>query len=436
MIYDNHFLGSFRLDICRLFDYIFNVLVSLHRQGTVVSESCTEKSKTIDIESRFYRYLIDMKYALREVDFDDGVNIGEEGESTKESKPAAQAERILLEVEEKRIRKVKMKQIAESKTVEAMANSLRPHVVEHVKKKVEDHEHVTNHLLRLPANFLDLVDILYTTTSTYSRVAGIVKLNHIHDRNLLNMVNRSDFQVQIGKPVSQRIRDTQIAISLLGVAGTKALLPVMMLKQTIKLRNEYFPLLGFKLWKMMLSNGLASHYILSQKGYHDPVEGLLAGMIYNLGKVSIYHQFVASFDEVKKDFLIRFRNEGKKLQHDYLLKVEPEPALLFHVMQQLVPNHSLKLIQSLEMNKQRPKGMGASLEQALSICSIEQCDSLARAIRQGNAYSQLEQLRHAKLVGKENIAPFLDSVGMSKEGMATLLKRNLTRLELRQFVES
>lgn len=401
-----------------------------------MSESCVEKPKTIDIESRFYRYLIDMKYALREVDFDDGVNIGDESESSKESKPKAQAERILLAVEERRLRKVKMQQIAESKTIDAMAKSLRPHIIEHVRAKIEDQEHVIKHLLRLPANFVDLVDMLYTPTSTYSRVASIVRLNNVHDRNLINMVNRSDFQVQIGKPVSQKIRDTQIAISLLGVEGTKALLPVMMLKQTIKLRNEYFPLLGFKLWKMMLSNGLATHYILTQKGYSDPVEGLLAGMMYNLGKVSLYHQFIASFDEVQKTFLVNFRKDGKKLQHDYLLKVEPDPDILFLLMQQFAGKHSLQVAQALELHKQRPKGMGASLEQALSISSINQCDPLARAIRQGNAYSQLEQLRHAKLVGKENIAPFLENVGMSKEGMAALLRRNLTRLDLRQFVES
>ena len=105
-------------------------------------------------------------------------------------------------------------------------------------------------------------------------------------------------------------------------------------------------------------------------------------------------------------------------------------------MQQLAQKHSLEVVQWLAMQRQRPKGMGASLEQALSICKVDQCDGLARAIRQGNAYSQLEQLRHAKLVGKENIAPFLDSVGISKDGMAALLRRNLTRLELRQFVES
>ena len=404
-------------------------------EKTVEHESERTVDKTIDIESRFYRYLIDMKYALREVDFDDGVNIGEDTSTDKEEKKGGQFKRILLEVEERRLRKVKMQQIAEAKTIEAMANSLKPHIIKHVEQKIEDCDHAITHLIRLPANFRDLVDMLYSTTSTYSRVAGIVKLNNIHDRNLINMVNRSDFQTQIGKAVSQRIRDTQVAISLLGVAGTKALLPVMMLKQTVKFRNEYFPLLGFKLWKLMLSNGLATHYILQQKGYHDPVEGLLAGMMYNLGKVSIYHQFISSFDEVKKNFLVNFRKEGKKLQHDYLLKVEPDPAILYQLMRDLAQKHSLKLIQHLELQKQRPRGMSVSLEQALSISRIDQCDALARAIRQGAAYGQLEQLRHAKLVGKENIGPFLDSVGLSKDNMAHLLKRNLTRLELRNFVE-
>lgn len=394
-----------------------------------------EKAKDIDINSRFYRYLIDMKYALREVDFDDGVNLGEDHAEGKEQKSSGQFERVLLAVEERRLRKVKIQEIAESKTIEAMAKSLRPHIVNHVRDKIQDYDHAVNTLLHLPANFLDLIDMLYSNSMTYSRVAGIIRLNNIHDRNLINMVNRSDFQLQIGKPISQRIKDTQIAISLLGVAGTKALLPVMILKHTIKLRNEYFPLLGFKLWKLMLSNGLASHYILQQKGYDDPIEGLLAGMMLNLGSVCIYHQFIASFEEVKKQFLLEFRRDNKKMQHDYLLKVDPEPALLFQLMRELAPKHSLKLIQHLEMHKQRPKGMATALEQALSLCSIEQCSPLARALRQGNAYAQLEQLRHAKLIGKENIGPFLGSVGMNKDGMATLLKRNLTRLELRHFVE-
>ncbi len=394
-----------------------------------------DRNKTIDINARFFRYLIDMKYALREVDFDDGVNIGEEQGESKEKSESTQFKRILLAVEERRVRKEKIKQIAESKTIDAMAKSLRPHVIRHVKEQLADPEHALSTRVRLPANFGDLLDILYSKTMTYSRVAGVVKLNHVHDKNLLSMVNRADFQKQIGKTVGNKIRDTQIAISLLGVAGTKALLPVMMVKQTIKLKNEYFPLLGFKLWKLLLSNGLASHYILQEKGYHDPVEGLLAGILYNLGTISIYHQFLHSFDEVRKSFLMEFRRDGKKMQHDYLLKVEPDPAVLYQLMRELSREHTLRLIQQLELHKQRPKGLSMALEQALSLSSINQCMPLAKAIRQGCAYAQLEQLRHAKLVGKENLAPFLEENGMSLGQMQRLLKRNLTKLELRQFVE-
>lgn len=394
-----------------------------------------DNNKTIDINARFHRYLIDMKYALREVDFDDGVNLGEEHSESKDSANGGQFERVLLAVEERRLRKVKIQQIAESKTIEAMAKSLRPHVIRHVQQQLEDIDHAVNTRIRLPANFTDLIDILYSNTMTYSRVAGVVRLNHIHDKNLVTMVNRSDFQKQIGKVISNRIRDTQIAISLLGVAGTKALLPVMMMKQTVKLKNDSFPLLGFKLWKLILSNGLATHFILQKNGYHDPVEGLLAGMMFNLGKVSIYHQFLSSFEEVRKKFLIDFRRDGKKVQHDYLLKVEPEPAVLYQLMKELHREHTLRIVQFLEMHKQRPKGLSMALEQALSLSSIRQCSPLAKAIRQGNAYAQLEQLRHAKLVGKENIGPFLDEYGMSLDNMQTLLKRNLTKLELRLFVE-
>ena len=398
-------------------------------------EAATQSSKNIDICSRFYRYLIDMKYALRECDFDDGVNLGEDTVQGKEQQKEGQFERVLLEVEQRRIEKDKLKEQAQSNTINAMAKSLRPHIIKHVQENIADTAHVTEFLLRLPSNFGDMVDMLYSPSMTYSRVAAIVRLNHVHDSNLLRMVNRADFQKQIGKSSNSRIKDSQIAISLLGIEGAKALLPVMMIKQTIKFKNEYFPLLGFKLWKLILSNGLASHYILKQQGYADPVEGLLGGMLYHIGKVTLYHQFVQSFDDVKKHFLIQFRRDNKKDQHDYLLKVEPDAAILFHLMESLAKRHTLSLIQALEMQKQRPKGLSMALEQALSICTIDQCSPVAKAIRQGNAYAELEQLRHAKLVGQENIVPFLTEVGMSKQQMSALIKRDLTRLELRSFVE-
>jgi hypothetical protein len=377
-----------------------------------------------------------MKYALREVDFDDGVSLGhdeQDGQKTEISYDRFQ--RTLLAVEERRLKKVKTKELAESKTIEAMAKSLRPHIIAHVKQKIADPAYAIESLLRLPANFLDLVDILYSPTVTYSRIASIVKLNHVHDRNLLHMVNRSDFQAQIGKSVGQKIKDTQVAISLLGIEGAKALLPVMMIKQTIKLRNEHFPLLGFKLWKLILSTGLSCHHILQKKGYHDPVEGLLGGILYAIGSISLYHQFIASFEDVKKQFLMKFRQDGKKMQHDFLLRVEPEPAILFELMQQLSRAQSLQLVQHLDLKRQRPKGLSMALEQALSVCSINQCSPLAQAIRQGNAYGQLEQLRHAKLIGRENIAPFLAEINMGKDEMTYLLKHNLTRLEIRDFVD-
>ncbi|MFT4927189.1 MAG: HD-like signal output (HDOD) protein [Phenylobacterium sp.] len=399
------------------------------------TETETESNKQIDISSRFHRYMIDMKYALRECDFDDGVNIGEDVAGDKGKEEGGQFERVLLAVEEQRIKKDQLKQQAQSNTINAMAKSLRPHIIKHVQENLKDTSHVIENILRLPANFGDLVDILYSPSMTYSRTAGIVRLNNVHDSNLLHMVNRADFQRQVGKQISNRIRDTQIAISLLGMSGAKALLPVMMLKQTIKLRNEHFPLLGFKLWKLLLSNGLATHHILVQKGYPDPIEGLLGGMLFHIGKITLYHQFVHSFDEVKKKFLIEFRRDNKKPQHDFLLQVEPDASILYQLMEALERSHTLTLVQQLDLQKQRPKGLSMALEQALSICSIQQCSPLARAIRQGNAYAQLEQLRHAKLIGQDNLEPYLEGVGMAKAGMNALLKRNLTRLELKTFVE-
>lgn len=396
-------------------------------------------STTIDISStltqRFYRYLIDLKFALRAEDFDDGLTVDIDAPKDDKNFQSQPTERILLDVEKKRVEREKLKQESETRSINEMSNWIHPRIYQDAQEKLLDIDHVQQSLLRLSINFNDLMDVLYSPAMTYSRVASVVSARYSLEKTLLQMVNQASFQKQIGRSVSRRIKDSQIAISLLGATGAKALLPTMVIKQCVKLQNEHFPLLGFKLWKHMLATGLATHYLLQKEGYKDPVEGLLAGSLVHLGKVAAYHQFLNSFDEVKTHFLKDFRQRGKKHFHDYLLMVEPESAVPFELFKTSTQTIPLKLANHMSFQKHRPAGLINTLEQFCLDVPFEECGPVAKAMHQASIYSIIEQMRQAKLINKQELGAVLEQVDLDESTFKEMTLKNLTRMNFRTFVE-
>ena len=121
-------------------------------------------STTIDISStltqRFYRYLIDLKFALRAEDFDDGpllISLPKDDKNFQ-SQPT---ERILLDVE-KSVLNVK----SSNKNLKhaRLMRCLTGFILEFIKtlEKLLDIDRVQQSLLGLSINFNDLMDALLT----------------------------------------------------------------------------------------------------------------------------------------------------------------------------------------------------------------------------------------------------------------------------------
>lgn len=396
-------------------------------------------STTIDISTtltqRFYRYLIDLKFALRAEDFDDGLTIEIDAPKDDKNFQAQPTERILLDVEKKRVEREKSRQESEARSISEMSNWIHPRIYQDAQEKLQDIDHVQQSLLRLSVNFNDLIDVLYSPAMTYSRVANVVSARYSLEKTLMQMVNQYSFQKQIGRTTSRRIKDPQIAVSLLGATGAKALLPTMVIKQSVKLQNEHFPLLGFKLWKHMLATGLAAHFLLQKEGYKDPVEGLLAGTLIHLGKVAAYHQFLSSFDDIKTHFLKDFRQRGKKHFHDYLLMVEPESAVPYELFKNTTSIIPLKLANHMAFKKHRPSSLTNTLEQYCLDVPFEDCEPVARALHQATAYSLIEQMRQAKLISKTELTAALEQFDLDEDTFKEMTRKNLTRMNFRTFVE-
>ena len=93
-------------------------------------------------------------------------------------------------------------------------------------------------------------------------------------KTLLQMVNQPAFKANWSKYQPMGIKDSQIAISLLGATGAKALLPTMVIKQCVKLRNEHFPC-WLQTMETHAGNWFSNSLFTTKEGYKDPVEGLL-----------------------------------------------------------------------------------------------------------------------------------------------------------------
>lgn len=396
-----------------------------------------QQSSNLDVMDaltvRFFRYLIDIKYAISAEEFDDGILIDEE--IVEEHKDTSQEsfQRVLLDVEKQRAEKVEMQKAAEKAAVAKLARWFSPRLLKHIQFHVKDIEYVERTLLRFPSQMVELIDMLYSPSMTYKKVAALVRANPALESTLLEMVNRKSFQKQIGRSVSQKIRDSQVAVSMLSFNGAKAILPIIMFKHMVKFRTEHFPLMGHKLWKHMVTTGVTAHYLLQQREYKDPVEGLLIGMYMHLGKLALFHQFIYSFDEVKLKALEKFHAERQKSHHDNLMQVGPDQAVLLNLYNEFAHPITQKLFDM--QNWQKPNTFKLVMEELSENKPISECHPVTVAVRQGEAFSKFHFLKKMKLFPKQALGPFLDDVGLNEAGVKLMMTLSLTRLNLSRVIE-
>ncbi|MCE2572432.1 HDOD domain-containing protein [Motilimonas eburnea] len=397
--------------------------------------SAVQKSNNLTlaqrIHTRFDHFLVGKNYVLGDEDFNDGLELELlEQEEDKEVKESGWSQRILLDVEKARVEKEQAAKRQRAKALQVAASYFNKRHINDMLGQLSEPERVMTHLLRMPSSTTDLLLSLTLPFPRLSAIGAMLEQNPEVKRRLLYLVGSDSFMELLGRK-PRAVKDAQAAVGLLGVEILKQIVPAMVFKYRIKMHNAVIPGLGKKLWRHILTTGLATSYLLEQQGYKRPAEGMMLGGLLFLGHMACLHQFLRSFDETMVDCLNEARQKGDKKFHDLLFDVEADPRILEKFLQERALEIGLALAKQ-GFQEGAPQLITA-LQEEVDDLSYDVRSTLGKALFSGLRFSIFEQLRAAKSFSQEELTPWREYTRIAPAMFKEMHNKALHRIDYSQF---
>lgn len=396
-----------------------------------VVQKSNGQSLTQRIHARFDHFLVGKNYVLGDEDFDDGLELELlEQQEDKEVKESGWSKRILLDVEKARVEKEEAAKRQRAKALQVAASYFNKRHINDMLAQLSEPDRVMTHLLRMPPSTTELLLSLTLPFPRLSAIGAMLEQNPEVKRRLLYLVGSDSFMELLGRK-PRAVKDAQAAVGLLGVEILKQIVPAMVFKYRIKMHNAVIPGLGKKLWRHILTTGLATSYLLEQQGYKRPAEGMMLGGLLFLGHMSCLHQFLRSFDETMVDCLNEARQKGDKKFHDLLFDVEADPRILEKFLQERALEIGLSLAKQ-GFQEGAPQLITA-LQEEVDDLNYDVRSTLGKALFSGLRFSIFEQLRAAKSFSQEELTPWREYAKISPQMFKEMHNKALHRIDYSQF---
>ncbi|MFO6425130.1 HDOD domain-containing protein [Motilimonas sp. KMU-193] len=396
-----------------------------------VVQKSNGQSLTQRIHARFDHFLVGKNYVLGDEDFDDGLELELlEQQEDKEVKESGWSKRILLDVEKARVEKEEAAKRQRAKALQVAASYFNKRHINDMLAQLSEPDRVMTHLLRMPPSTTELLLSLTLPFPRLSAIGAMLEQNPEVKRRLLYLVGSDSFMELLGRK-PRAVKDAQAAVGLLGVEILKQIVPAMVFKYRIKMHNAVIPGLGKKLWRHILTTGLATSYLLEQQGYKRPAEGMMLGGLLFLGHMSCLHQFLRSFDETMVDCLNEARQKGDKKFHDLLFDVEADPRILEKFLQERALEIGLSLAKQ-GFQEGAPQLITA-LQEEVDDLNYDVRSTLGKALFSGLRFSIFEQLRAAKSFSQEELTPWREYAKISPQMFKDMHNKALHRIDYSQF---
>ena len=410
------------------------------KESVQVEESEDLSHLPDDIEKRYHTWLIN-KNLLDSESLEDSIFIekfvrNDVALNEEDRKPD---QRLLLDVEKKG-EIIRAKERMKSEFHENHARRVvSAKVKELVEERIQDKDHITRNLLRLPSAFFDIINMIHGPSVNFRDIAMTIERNVYLVKPIIELVNEPNFCNALGvKP--KGITEIRPALGFLGITGIRIVVPILMLRDRIRYNCEYFPMLGSKIWASAVTMGNTVRAFLLNAGEdrddQEELQGLSMGMLPFLGYIAVHHQFLLSFDDAKQQLLGEFRenlDEANRPLYNAIIEVEPDPSLLVQLFSGHARKISCLLLDDMVWDR-LPRAQQGILEWAESV-PIEERSKHGLAMQQALRFSRFELLRRAKRFPKKShIRPYLQPMMISQDLAKDLIVEDLRRVNLRQYI--
>lgn len=369
--------------------------------------------------------------------FDDGLYSGENFISddialSKNNRKKNQ--RLLLEVEkDAEIRRANDRAEKQELTDQARY-VLAKNMKKHMKKKLSEHNYVINELLRLPANFSSVINLIYNENAVFSKLSSLLESTPEMKSIIIAQANNPQFCKAINRK-NMTVKDLKPALGVIGIEGLKLLMPLMFVKSRLRHECKFFPTLGAKIWgeAIVTSNTFRQMLRDIQQTNVNELQGIVAGAIIALAKTAIHKQFCSSFEEVRLSCLNGLKENNNRNLYNAMINVEHEPGLMVNVLREST-NDVVKIIVN-ELQWDQLPAIKIALLDMIDEKPIERCDTSGAMLSQSLYFTKYLLLRNSRNFEKKGLLKqLLYYSKITKVTCASLLAEDLRKIDIQRYI--
>jgi hypothetical protein len=386
------------------------------------------KEVTDKVNHRFNRWVVSLKHLLDQEDVDDLFSSHAEFADSvimNEKERVTPYQRLLLDVEKNRVHEKKSELAAKQKRYKLVVDDVKEKAIEMMNDKLSNPD--LKKLVQFPEAFSYLISFAYTPTINFKKLHTIAEANLALSRSLIELANNDSFCKSLNKK-PKNIGCYKTAIGFIGIDACKILFPILIIKPLLKWSDSKNSLIAPKLWQHAVITANVARMRLEDEMYKEPAEGMVLGMIRNIGKYIVHNIFSRTFEEALGFKMLYYRENSQMEEYYSCADISPKTGIIPDMMDKWGDELTLRIVNSIDWDR------SSHLKDAL-IDDIENKSVLDRgvhgvALSQASAFSMSYLMNKSNAFLKEHNSGLFANSMLSNEDYRSIGKRNPARINL------
>ena len=291
-----------------------------------------------------------------------------------------------------------------------------------VNNEFDSKENLYNNVLKIEDAAPGIMEILAVRAASVNRISPLVKSLPWLADDLINLVNNPQYR----KRADIQVSDANLALSYVGLDNLKLVMPTFMLKHWLPASTSPFPLMKRKLWNDSLSISLACQVLAKEQGL-DEFTAFAAGMLSNIGVLTVTRCFLNTYNEMYKVELKGTYTERDKRLHDVLMELKLAPELL---LEQLVTRSSKMAADIVELMRFDRLNITESLFDLAYSTKIDEMTPIAQILIKAKAYIAFRSLAKEDLIDNDDAKDLLTFAKLDPKEVALLKISDIDHIKL------
>ncbi|MEE2023424.1 MULTISPECIES: HDOD domain-containing protein [Alkalimonas] len=301
---------------------------------------------------------------------------------------------------------------------------LHDQVADLLAERLTSLDDVKASLFELTPAYYALLDLLSAKAVTLNQLDPAIKKVPWLVEDLLKLINQPKYRNRTAS--GALIKDVKTGLRFLGLEALQLLIPLYGMKRCMPHSTEPFHGLKTVLWEYSLATANAARALADLYREHR-YTAFCSGLFHTLGHVAVVRSYLKTYQQVKREELLKAREARDIGLIDALDVLEPEAEFL---SEQFTAHAAVLSADLTSLWGLQRLPLCQTLDQLAEGVGYSGASPMARVVQQAQTFVQWQQLKKRNRLSADEMQSMLKSVGMSKDALQLLLQTNLLKLDM------